>query len=96
MTRIDLSGEAAVITGGGSGIGLAIAREFVAAGAKVTLVGRREGVLAAAGFLVSPFKLARSASMRLITRCGAGSASRIGSTTLPACVFLNSSTRASS
>jgi NAD(P)-dependent dehydrogenase (short-subunit alcohol dehydrogenase family) len=43
-----LHGDSAVITGGGTGIGLAIARELVAAGAKVTLVGRRVEVLRAA------------------------------------------------
>ncbi len=37
-----LAGETALITGGGSGLGLGIARCFVQAGAKVVLVGRRE------------------------------------------------------
>src|SRR5437762_1927162 len=37
-----LDGETALITGGGSGLGLGIARCFVEAGAKVVLVGRRE------------------------------------------------------
>jgi NAD(P)-dependent dehydrogenase (short-subunit alcohol dehydrogenase family) len=40
-----LGGETAIITGGGSGLGLGIARCFVAAGAKVVLVGRRAEVL---------------------------------------------------
>lgn len=35
-----LSGETALITGGGTGLGLGIARCFMAAGAKVVLVGR--------------------------------------------------------
>ncbi|MCU0792776.1 MAG: SDR family oxidoreductase [Opitutaceae bacterium] len=39
--------EVALITGGGTGIGLGIARCFVAAGARVVLVGRREPELAA-------------------------------------------------
>ena len=39
----DLSGEVALVTGGGSGIGLAIAESMVAAGAQVILMGRREG-----------------------------------------------------
>ncbi len=43
-----LRGEHALITGGGTGIGLAIARAMHAAGAHVTLVGRREAELAAA------------------------------------------------
>src|SRR5438105_15451729 len=37
-----LTGETALITGGGSGLGLGMARCFVKAGAKVVLVGRRE------------------------------------------------------
>lgn len=40
-----LKGETALITGGGTGLGLGIARSFVAAGAKVVLVGRRADVL---------------------------------------------------
>ena len=37
-----LDGETALITGGGSGIGLGIARCMVRVGARVVLVGRRE------------------------------------------------------
>lgn len=37
-----LAGETALITGGGSGLGLGMARCFVKSGAKVVLVGRRE------------------------------------------------------
>jgi gluconate 5-dehydrogenase len=40
-----LAGETALITGGGSGLGLGIARCFARAGARVVLVGRREDVL---------------------------------------------------
>lgn len=40
-----LAGETALITGGGSGLGLGIARCFVQAGARVMLVGRRDDVL---------------------------------------------------
>lgn len=43
-----LSGQHAVITGGGSGLGLATAQCLVAAGASVTLVGTNEAKLAAA------------------------------------------------
>jgi gluconate 5-dehydrogenase len=43
-----LRGETALITGGGTGIGLAMARAMHAAGAHVILVGRREVELAAA------------------------------------------------
>ena len=40
-----LVGESALITGGGTGLGLGIARCFVQAGARVVLVGRRAEVL---------------------------------------------------
>lgn len=41
LKEISLSGKHAVITGGASGIGYAIATEMADAGAKVTIVGRR-------------------------------------------------------
>ncbi|MCC5843706.1 MAG: SDR family oxidoreductase [Verrucomicrobia bacterium] len=44
-TPFDLSGECALITGGGSGLGLAMAQCMAAAGARVVLVGRRESEL---------------------------------------------------
>ncbi len=43
-----LEREVALVTGGGTGIGLAIARSMVCAGARVVLVGRREAELVAA------------------------------------------------
>ncbi|RZK47181.1 MAG: SDR family NAD(P)-dependent oxidoreductase, partial [Hymenobacter sp.] len=42
-----LAGRVALITGGGTGIGLEIARCMVAAGATVVITGRREAVLQA-------------------------------------------------
>jgi gluconate 5-dehydrogenase len=48
MNNFSLNNEVAVITGGGTGLGLAMAREFVAAGARVVLVGRRVEPLKAA------------------------------------------------
>lgn len=44
-TIFSLEGKLALITGGGAGIGLAIATAFVQAGAQVVLTGRREEVL---------------------------------------------------
>ncbi len=43
-----LAGKHAIVTGGGTGIGLAIARALVGAGAAVTITGRRSDVLEAA------------------------------------------------
>jgi len=43
-----LKNETALITGGGTGLGLGMARAFVEAGAKVVLVGRRESELRSA------------------------------------------------
>ena len=45
MEAFSLEGKTALITGGGTGIGLGIAQEFVNAKAKVILTGRREDVL---------------------------------------------------
>jgi NAD(P)-dependent dehydrogenase (short-subunit alcohol dehydrogenase family) len=42
MTLFSLAGKVAVITGGGSGIGLASAKRFVAAGARVTIANRTD------------------------------------------------------
>jgi NAD(P)-dependent dehydrogenase (short-subunit alcohol dehydrogenase family) len=42
---LELKGQVAIVTGGGSGIGQSIAIEFVKAGADVVLVGRRLTVL---------------------------------------------------
>jgi citronellol/citronellal dehydrogenase len=43
-----LAGRVAVVTGGGTGLGKASARELIACGARVVIAGRREDVLSAA------------------------------------------------
>lgn len=47
-----LEGKTAVVTGGGSGIGLAIARRFAAEGANVYIMGRRQAQLDEAAALI--------------------------------------------
>jgi 2-dehydro-3-deoxy-L-rhamnonate dehydrogenase (NAD+) len=48
MNAIDLAGRVAIVTGGAQGIGLAVARRFVASGAKVCLFDKDEPALRAA------------------------------------------------
>ena len=55
---MDLAGKHALVTGGGSGIGLAIARDLAGRGAAVTITGRRADVLAdVAGSLMHPLAM---------------------------------------
>ena len=48
IQEMSLEGRLAVVTGGGTGLGLGIAQALVDAGAKVVIAGRREDVLAEA------------------------------------------------
>jgi NAD(P)-dependent dehydrogenase (short-subunit alcohol dehydrogenase family) len=50
----DLTGETALITGGGTGLGLGMAKCLAAAGARVVLVGRREAELKTAAKEIGP------------------------------------------
>ena len=48
MNAFRIDGQKAVVTGGGSGLGLGIAKVFIEAGAEVIIVGRNEEKLKAA------------------------------------------------
>ncbi|HLH77080.1 MAG TPA: glucose 1-dehydrogenase [Candidatus Binataceae bacterium] len=58
-----LAGKSALVTGGNSGIGLAIARLFVAEGARVAICGRDPRTLAAAGEELGPNAIALRADL---------------------------------
>lgn len=45
LSAFSLKGKIALVTGGGTGIGLGISKAFIEAGAKVIITGRRENVL---------------------------------------------------
>jgi 3-hydroxybutyrate dehydrogenase len=74
-----LQGRHALITGGGTGIGLAIARSLAAAGAQVTITGRRLEVLeqAAAGDpALHPLAMDVADEHSVVTGCAAAIAAR--------------------
>jgi NAD(P)-dependent dehydrogenase (short-subunit alcohol dehydrogenase family) len=54
VAELQLAGQAALVTGGGSGIGLAAARALLADGASVTLMGRTPEKLEAAAASLAP------------------------------------------
>lgn len=60
MNRIDLQGRRAVVTGGAQGIGLAIARRFVASGAEVVIWDRQQDQAAQAAAVLGPAASARA------------------------------------
>lgn len=55
MDLLDLSGKAAVVTGGSRGIGLMIARGLLAAGARVYISSRKADACAAAERELTPY-----------------------------------------
>lgn len=63
MNRIDLSGRTAIITGGGSGIGLATAARFLQSGATVEIWGRDDAKLATALETLNPLGSATARSV---------------------------------
>ena len=65
-----LTGETALITGGGTGLGLGIARCFIAAGAKVVLVGRTEHTLQEAARELGPQAVAFAHDITDLARAG--------------------------
>jgi len=66
-----LEGETALITGGGSGLGLGMADCFVQAGARVVLVGRRADVLEASAKKLGPNAFAEAHDITRLDQAGA-------------------------
>jgi 3-oxoacyl-[acyl-carrier protein] reductase len=68
---MELRGAVALVTGGGSGIGRAVAEALVAKGGEVTIMGRRENVL-------------REAAAEIAAAAGAGAGRGVGEALSPA------------
>ncbi len=64
MSQFDLPGKVAIITGGGSGIGESIAKEYAKAGAKVVLASRKQENL---DRVVSEIKAAGGEALAVVT-----------------------------
>lgn len=78
---LKLEGKTALVTGGNSGIGLAIARRFAAEGARVFITGRRQAQLDAAVADIGPAATAIAADLTLkadIERMNATLAQHLG------------------
>ncbi len=54
INPFSLQGRMAVVTGGGTGIGLGISKAMIAAGAQVIILGRRESILKEAAVEIGP------------------------------------------
>lgn len=65
-----LEGEIALVTGGGTGLGLGIATCLAAAGSKVVLVGRREAELSASAAGIGPAATYVSHDITLLDKAG--------------------------
>jgi NADP-dependent 3-hydroxy acid dehydrogenase YdfG len=63
-----LDGKVALVTGGGSGVGAALARQFAGAGAQVVIVGRREERLKEVCEAIAGDRPVRSATADIVDR----------------------------
>jgi len=64
MFTMRFEGRSVLVTGGGTGIGEAIARKFAAEGARVTVTGRREGPIKAVAAEIGGHYVAGDVSLR--------------------------------
>lgn len=54
MLQVDLTGKVIVVTGGGTGLGKAMAKTFAACGAQVAICGRRQAIIEATAQELGP------------------------------------------